>query len=137
MSPEELKKRTKQFALRGIKLFNSLPKRKDAEVLGVQLLRASTSVGANYRAACRARSQADFISKITVVEEEADESAYWIELLGESGIIKQSLLRDLLQEANELTAIFTSSGKTAKGTKLNSQFKIRNSQLINRTTNVY
>ena len=129
MNPEELKKRTKQFALRVIKLFNSLPKKKDAEVLGVQLLRASTSVGANYRAACRARSQADFISKITVVEEEADESAYWIELLGESGIVKKKLLENLLKEANELTAIFTSSGQTAKS-KLNSQFKIRNSQLV-------
>jgi four helix bundle protein len=137
MTPEELKKRTKHFALRVIKLFNSLPKRKDAEVLGMQLLRSSTSVGANYRAACRARSQADFISKITVVEEEADESAYWIELLGESDIVKQSLLRNLLAEANELTAIFTTSGKTAKNGKLNSQFKIRNSQLINRSTNVY
>ncbi len=129
MNPEELKKRTKQFALRAIKLFNSLPKKKDAEVLGIQLLLASTSVGANYRAACRARSQADFISKITIVEEESDESAYWIELLGESGIVKKKLLENLLIEANELTAIFTSSGRTAKS-KINSQFKIRNTQLI-------
>lgn len=129
MNPEELKKRTKQFALRVIKLFNSLPKKKGAEVLGIRLLRASTSVDANYRAACRARSQADFISKITIVEEESDESAYWIELLGESGIVKKKLLENLLTEANELTAIFTSSGRTAKS-KINSQFKIRNTQLI-------
>lgn len=117
MTPQELKDRTKKFSLRVIKLFNSLPKRKDAEVLGLQLLRAATSVGANYRAACRPRSNADFISKITVVEEEADECSYWIELLGESGIIKKKLLENLLKESNELTAIFTASGNTAKKKK--------------------
>ncbi|MCX6291055.1 MAG: four helix bundle protein [Bacteroidetes bacterium] len=126
MTPEELKKRTKQFALRVIKLYKSLPKGKDNDVLGMQLLRAATSVGANYRAACRARSDADFISKITVVEEEADESAYWIELFIESGIIKKERLKELLKEANELTAIFTASGNTAKTNHNNSQFKIRN-----------
>ena len=126
MHPEELKKRTKQFALRIIKLFRNLPKGKDSEVIGMQLLRAGTSVGANYRAACKARSSADFISKITIVEEEADESAYWIELLIESGIIKKELLKDILKEANELTAIFTASGHTAKFNKNNSQSKIRN-----------
>jgi len=128
MNPDELKMRTKNFALRVIKLNKNLPAGKDAEVLGHQLLRAATSVGANYRAACRARSQADFISKITIVEEEADETAYWIELFIESGIIKKELLIDLLKEANELTAIFTASGNTAKLKRNNSQFKIRNSQ---------
>jgi four helix bundle protein len=126
MNPEELKKRTKQFALRVIKLYRSLPKGRDAEVIGMQLLRAGTSVGANYRSACRARSDADFISKITVVEEEANEAAYWIELFIESAIIKEGLLKDLLKEANELTAIFTASGNTAKSKSSNPKFKIRN-----------
>lgn len=114
MKSEELKERTKKFALRIIKLFRSLPKSKEAQVIGFQLLRAGTSVGANYRAACRARSQADFISKITVVVEEADESGYWIELLIEAGIMKKEMLAALLKESGELTAIFTSSGKTAR-----------------------
>jgi len=131
MTPEELKKRTKQFALRVIKLYKNLPKGKEAEVIGIQLLRAATSIGANYRAACRARSEADFISKITIVEEEADESAYWIELLIESGLIKKELLNEILKEANELTAIFTASGHTVKLKRNNSQFKIRNPKLSN------
>lgn len=120
MNTEELKERTKKFALRVLKLYRSLPKGKDAEALGYQLLRAGTSVGANYRAACRARSQADFISKITIVEEEADESAYWIELLIESDLMKKELLNNLLKESNELTAIFTASGRTAKMKRANS-----------------
>ena len=95
-------------------MVDTLPKKTSAEVVGKQLLRSATSVAANYRAACRARSQADFISKITVVEEEADESMLWLELLIESGIMKKELLEDLLKEANELTAIFTATGKTAK-----------------------
>jgi four helix bundle protein len=105
MTPDELKKRSKQFALRVIKLYRSLPKGRDAEVIGMQLLRAATSVGANYRAACRARSDADFISKITIVEKESDEPAYWIELFIESGI---------------------ASGNTAKSKNNNPKFKIRN-----------
>jgi four helix bundle protein len=128
MSPDELKLRTKKFALRVIKLYRSLPKEKDAQVLGHQMLRSGTSVGANYRSACRARSQADFISKITIVEEEADETSYWIELLFESGIMKKQLLEDLLKESNEITAIFTSSGSTAKSKISNPQSKIRNPQ---------
>ncbi len=95
-------------------MVDTLPKKTSAEVVGKQLLRSATSVAANYRAACRARSQADFISKITIVEEEADESMLWLELLIESGIMKKELLEDLLKEANELTAIFTATGKTAK-----------------------
>jgi len=128
MDPEELKLRTKAFALRVIKLYRSLPKDKDAQVLGHQMLRSGTSVGANYRAACRAGSQADFISKITIVEEEADETSYWLELLVESGIMKKELLNELMKESNELTAIFTSSGHTAKSKLNNSQSKIRNPQ---------
>ncbi len=84
------------------------------QVLGKQLLRAATSVGANYRAACRARSRADFVSKITIVEEEADECIYWLELLSDSGRLNSRVGVELLQEAHELTAIFTASGKTAK-----------------------
>jgi len=126
MDAEELKLRTKKFALRVIKLYRSLPKDKDAQVLGHQMLRSGTSVGANYRAACRARSQADFLSKITIVEEEADETSYWLELLIESGIMKKELLDELIKESNELTAIFTSSGRTAKSKLNNPQSKIRN-----------
>ena len=129
MNAVELKERTKQFALRVIKLYKSLPKGKDSDAIGYQLLKAGTSVGANYRSACRARSDADFISKITIVEEEADEPAYWIELLMESGIVKKKLLKELLKEANELTAIFTASGNTTKLRVTNSKSKIRNPKL--------
>lgn len=114
MNSDELKKRTKQFALAVIRLVESLPPVKTSDVLGKQLLRSATSVGANYRAACRARSKPDFISKIAVVEEEADESLYWLELLDESGLVKRAELSPLLKEADELTAIFTSAAKTAK-----------------------
>lgn len=111
---EKLKARTKQFALNVIKLVEQLPKTNTNYILGKQLTRSATSVGANYRAACRARSHADFISKITIVEEEADESQFWIEVIIESGIDRSDLIMSLLQESKELTAIFTSSGKTAK-----------------------
>jgi four helix bundle protein len=114
MNKEELKKRTKQFALNIIKLVENLPKTRVAGALGGQLVRAGTSVGANYRSACRARSHAEFISKIGIVEEEADESAFWSDLLIDSGISTNQLTRDLLKEAEELTAIFTATGRTAK-----------------------
>lgn len=114
MNADELKRRTKAFALRVIRLVESLPNTATAKVIGNQLLRAGTSVGANYRAACRARSQADFVSKIGVVEEEADESAYWLELLTEASILPADRVKDLLAEANELTAVFVASGRTAK-----------------------
>jgi four helix bundle protein len=114
MRTEELKLRTKQFALRVIKLVETLPKNKIGDVLGKQILRSATSVAANYRAACRARSKADFISKIAIVEEEADESLFWLELITESGLISAERLKDLTKEADELTAIFTATGKTAK-----------------------
>lgn len=118
MTSEELKIRTKKFALAVIKIVESLSKSKVVDVIGYQLLKSSTSVGANYRAACRARSQADFISKITIVEEEADESIYWLELLYEAELIKKEVVVNLIKEANELTAIFTASGKTAKRNKI-------------------
>jgi len=111
---DALKKRTKLFALRCIRLFKTLNRDPTAVVLGKQLLRSATSIGANYRAACRARSQADFLSKITVVEEEADESQYWLELMVESGTVPEAKVVELIKEAGELTAIFTASGKTAR-----------------------
>lgn len=114
MEADELKRRTKDFALQVIRLVESLPRTRSADVIGQQILRSATSIGANYRAACKARSRADFISKITVVEEEADESQYWLELLADSGILKREQLGSLMKEAKELTAIFTASGKTAK-----------------------
>lgn len=114
MDREELKRRTKQFGLRVIRLVESLPKNRTAEVIGNQLLRSGTSVAANYRAACRAKSKADFISKMGTVEEEADESLYWMELLIEAGIVKQELLEPLMQEANEFLAITVASINTAR-----------------------
>src|SRR5262249_30173813 len=117
MAERDLKVRTKAFALRIIKLVESLPPSRTADVIGKQLLRCGTSVGANYRASCRARSQADFIAKMGIVEEEADESVYWMELLVESGIVRQDLLANLIAEADELVAIVVSSIKTAKRNK--------------------
>jgi len=112
--PEELRARTKQFALRVIKLFRSLPKTDEARILGKQVLRAGTSVAANYRALCRARSKAEFIAKMGIVIEEADETVFWLELLVESGIVSPSRMENLLAEANELVAIFVASRRTAK-----------------------
>lgn len=114
MTTNELKEKTKLFALRIMKMTESLPATRAANVIANQILRSSTSVGANYRSACRARSKSDFISKITVVEEEADETLYWLELIEYSGMLKKERLSELINEANELVAIFTSSGKTAK-----------------------
>jgi four helix bundle protein len=114
-TPEMFKKRTRQFALRVMRLVDSLPGRKAADVIGKQLLRSATSVGANYRAACRARSPADFCSKMGVVEEEADESIYWMELPIESEIVKGELLGDLMKEANEILAMVVASIITARG----------------------
>src|SRR6201984_709095 len=113
-SPQELRDRTKAFAVRIVRLYRSLPYRTDAQILGKQLLRSGTSVAANYRAACRARSKAEFIAKIGVVIEEADESALWLEFLGDSGVVKKHRLEQLLNEAHQLTAIFTASRETAK-----------------------
>jgi four helix bundle protein len=114
MTKEELKNRTKKFALGIIKLVNELPNTRVGNTIGNQLIRAGTSVAANYRASCRARSVADFVSKITIVEEECDESLFWLELILESNLINKEILPDIIKEANELTAIFTASGKTAR-----------------------
>ena len=114
MNNNELKQRTKKFALGIIRLVESLPKNKTAEIIGRQLLRSGTSVGANYRSACRARSTADFIAKMGIVEEEADESIYWMELLIEAGMRPQDKIDPLKGEAGELLAITVSSIKTAR-----------------------
>jgi len=110
----DLRQRTKAFALRVIRLVDSLPRRRSADAIGNQLLRSGTSVAANYRASCRARSLADFIAKMGIVEEEADESAYWMELLIESGLAPETRPAGLLGEANELVAITVASIRTAK-----------------------
>jgi len=111
-----LKPRTKQFALRVIRLTESLPKTTPAQVIGKQLLRSALSVGANYRSACRARSQADFISKMGLVEEEADESAYWMEMLVEADIMKKDGLGLLMDEASAIAAMVVASIRTARKT---------------------
>jgi four helix bundle protein len=109
-----LQARTKQFALRVIRLYRSLPPNGEAQVVGKQLLRSGTAVGANYRAACRSRSRAEWIAKIGIVLEEADESSYWLELLIDSGILHEKKVGALLKEATELTAIFTAAKQTAR-----------------------
>jgi len=109
-----MKARTKRFALRVIKLVDSLPDARSSGVIGKQLLRSGTSVGANYRSACRAKSTADFVFKLSIVEEEADESVYWMELLVESSLVKAASLAALIDEANQLVAIVVSSSKTLK-----------------------
>lgn len=114
MTQQEMKERTKRFALRVIKLVDALPSTTSAQVLGKQLLRSGTSVGANYRSACRAKSPADFISKLSIVEEEADESIYWMELLVDSNLVKESLLANLINEADQVVAIIVSAIKTSK-----------------------
>ncbi len=117
----DLKPRTKQFALRVIRLFRSLPHRPEADVIGKQLLRSATSVGANYRAVCRARSDAEFVSKLGVVLEEADESVFWLELLSEAGLVPTKRIADLTREANELVAIFAQSRITASARRTRSR----------------
>ena len=114
MTTQELKNRTFDFGLRVISAVEALPKTETARILGRQLLRAGTSVGANYRAAARARSQADFISKLGVVEEECDESAYWMEMILARKLLKRAKLDNLYAEANELLAITVASIKTAR-----------------------
>ena len=114
MVHRDLKQRTKLFVLAVIIFVESLPKSRTAEIIGRQLLRSGTSVGANYRSACRARSAADFIAKMTIVEEEIDECIYWMELLIESGTIELKNASSLMKEANELLAITVASIKTAR-----------------------
>ena len=114
MTTDQLRERTKQFAIRGIRLVTSLPKNVVSDVLGHQFLKACTSVGANYREAARGTSRADFLAKIKIVEHEADESAYWLELMAAANLMPESRLSALLTEANELTAIFAAISRTTK-----------------------
>lgn len=111
---EDLKKRTKTFALRNIRLYGALPKSNEAQVIGKQLLRSATSVGANYREACRARSDSEFIAKVGICLQELDESSYWIELLEEAEIVPTTKVADLKDETNQLLAIFTTISKNTK-----------------------
>ena len=111
---EELKNRSKQFAIRIVKLFRSLPRTEEARVIGKQVLRSVTSVAANYRAVCRARSKPEFIARIGVVVEEADETVLWLELQVDTDIVRESRMTNLLSEANELLAIFAASQYTAR-----------------------
>ena len=130
MDENLFKRRTKQLALRVIKAAESLPKNRTADVLGRQLIRSGTSIGANYRAACRGKSTADVIAKLRIVEEEADESAYWMELLIESGLVSEARLSELMQETNEIVAMTVASIRTLQkrngNPPINRQSKIEN-----------
>ena len=114
MNEREFKKRTKQMALRVIKLVDSLPNSMTAKVIGKQILRSATSVGANYRAACRGKSKADMLYKLAIVEEEADETLYWLELLLEAEIFPEARLKNLMSEVDRITAMVVSSIKTLR-----------------------
>ena len=122
---DELKMRTKRFAVRIVKLFRSLPRAEEARIIGRQALRSGTSVAANYRAACRARSRAEFIAKIGLVVEEADETVFWFELLVECEIVQSTRMGRLLKEGNELLAIFAASQYTAKNRQTNSSSRAK------------
>ena len=117
MNAQDLKNRTKAFGVKIIHLVESFPNSKTADIIGRQILRSGTSVGANYRGAYRAKSRADFISKMGSVEEEADESIYWLEVLEESKIVQAARVKELQREANELVSIIVSSINTAKRSK--------------------
>jgi four helix bundle protein len=111
---DDLKERTKRFAIRIVKLVRALPNTIDGRAIGNQLIRSGTSVAANYRAACRARSKAEFISKLGVVEEEADESIFWMEMIVDTSLMQGKRIDPLLREANELVSIIVASRKTAR-----------------------
>jgi len=127
MTEKELLQRTKNFALRIIRLVNALPNNPAGRAIGGQLIRSGTSVSANYRAACRGRSKAEFVAKLGIVEEEADESALWMELIIESELIEEKLVADLLNEARQITAIVAASKITARRKAIVN----RNSQIEN------
>ncbi|MBZ5514171.1 MAG: four helix bundle protein [Acidobacteriia bacterium] len=114
MDEKTFKERTRKFAIAVVELVESLPRTRTAEVLGKQLLRAGTSVGANYRAACRGRSLVDVVAKLGIVEEEADECIYWMELLSDSGVVPSDRLAVLKKEANEIVAMTVASIKTLR-----------------------
>lgn len=112
-----LKARTKQFVLDSIRFYQVLPKTEEARIIGRQFMRSASSVGANYRAACRSRSKAEFHSKMSIVVEEADETAFWLEILSESNIVKVIEVSLLLKEANEILAIVAKARKTVSNNK--------------------
>ena len=114
MNKVELQQRTRVFVLRVLRMCAGLPHTDLSRIISKHVMRSATSVGANYRAACRARSKADILSKINIVEEESDETHGWLELLVDSKLVPESRMQDLLREANELTAIFAASGRTAR-----------------------
>ncbi len=126
MTESELKQRTKQFALRVMKLAGALPEDSVGRPIGNQLIRSGTAIGANYRAACRGRSKAEFGAKLGIVIEEADESGYWLELIIEGDLLAKRLVEPLLKEANELTAIMVASRKSAMSSIENQKSKIKN-----------
>ncbi|HXT61953.1 MAG TPA: four helix bundle protein [Pyrinomonadaceae bacterium] len=128
MTAEELKKRTKQFGLRVLKLVAALPNTIAGRAIGGQLVRSGTSVGANYRAACRGRSKAEFVAKLGIAEEEADESGYWMEMIIEGELLKPKLVQSLLTEANDLTKIFARSRISASRALKNSKSSTTNRQ---------
>lgn len=128
MDAAELKARTKEFALRCMKLADALPRTRSAEVIARQLIKCGTSVGANYRAACRAKSRADFAFKLGIVEEEIDESAYWMELIVESAMQPTRLVEPLRREAVELTRIAVASIRTTRSRIANPKSAVRNPQ---------
>ena len=113
--PVDLRLRTKDFAIRIVTLYRKLPRNEESRVIGNQILRSDTSIGANYRSACRSRSRAEFIAKIGIVLEEADETVFWLELLMETKTFPPAKINSLMNEANELTAIFVSCLRTSKG----------------------
>jgi four helix bundle protein len=129
MTEQEMIARTKQFALRVMKLVGALPKSVEGRAIANQLMRSGTSVAANYRAACRARSKLEFIAKLGTVEEEADESAFWLELIVEGRLLSEKLVTPLLKETNEIVAIAASSRKTAASSLSRSQIANRKSQI--------
>ena len=114
MNEKDLKKRTKDFALRVMRLVDALPNTRSGRAIGNQLIRSGTSVGANYRAACRGRSKAEFAAKLGIVEEETDECCYWLELIIESKMIDKDKVQSLLDEANQITALIVASIRTAR-----------------------
>ena len=117
MTKDELKQRTKYFGWRIMKLVDALPRSMSGRAVGNQLVRSGTAVGANYRAACRARSTAEFLSRMGIVEEEADESGYWLELIGDAALLKPRRIEPLMREADELTRIFAATIRTIKRTR--------------------
>ncbi|MGC9970275.1 MAG: four helix bundle protein [Bryobacteraceae bacterium] len=125
---DALRARTMQFAIRVVKMFQALPKADVARTIGRQVLRSGTSVGANYRAVCRARSRAEFAAKLGLVIEEADETVFWLDLLTDTGIVRPSRMEALLKEANELLAIFAASQLTVKARP---QSSMRKSSIVN------